>query len=264
MSKLEERESVVLTNEGEKIFGILHLPQGVKKPPVVLVCHGLGGHKTGRYRIYVDLAESLVQAGIAVFRFDFRGSGDSEGKFADMTLTGEVSDAIKALEFLHVDERVNNNRIGIFGRSMGGAVAVISAAAFGHTKSMVLWAPMYNGDQWRHKWEHVSSGIASEQEASEMRTINGQVAGMPFYAEMFSMRIDHELKSLQHVPLLIIHGEKDPIIDIDHSEMYKAERKKAHTKTELVRIPNADHDFTNFPDRALAIGRTVAWFEETL
>lgn len=119
MSITEERESIVLTNEGEKIFGVLHLPKGIDKPPCVLVLHGLGGHKTGRFRVYVDLAESLVKAGIAVLRFDFRGSGDSEGSFAEMTLNGEISDALVVLKFLHKDSRIDNQRIGIFGRSMG-------------------------------------------------------------------------------------------------------------------------------------------------
>ena len=81
MRKIEERQSVVLENEGQKIFGILHRPIHVDSCPAVLICHGLAGHKTGQYRIYVILAEKLSEAGIASFRIDFRGSGDSEGKF---------------------------------------------------------------------------------------------------------------------------------------------------------------------------------------
>src|SRR6187200_2421224 len=107
----ENRESVVLENEGQKIFGILHLPEGLEYPPCVIICHGLGGNKVGHYRVYVDLAERLVQSGIAVFRFDFRGCGDSEGAFIDMSLQSEVSDAIKAVEFIKQDSRFDYRKI---------------------------------------------------------------------------------------------------------------------------------------------------------
>lgn len=143
MDMFEERESVVLTNQGQKIFGILHLPKGVHRPPCVLFCHGLGGHKTGRYRVYVDLAEALVKAKIAVFRFDFRGSGDSEGSFSEMTLKGEVSDALVALEYLKQEERIDTERLGVFGRSLGGAVAILSSALFQSIRCISLWAPIF-------------------------------------------------------------------------------------------------------------------------
>lgn len=265
MSTYEEREGVVLDNEGQKIFGVLHLPKNVDRPPCVLICHGLGGHKTGRYRVYVELAEALVAMGIAVFRFDFRGSGDSEGRFHEMTLTGEISDATVALLHLyHRERRLNAHRLGIFGRSLGGAVAIHTAANFGHIKSIALWAPMFSGDQWRHLWEHVSTGLATEHESQEMRRINGQVAGMPFYSEMFQMRIDKQLEKLRDVPLLLIHGEQDALISIRHSEEYWGARKHSDAKTEFIRLPNADHDFTHTEERVQAIEKTAQWFYETL
>lgn len=256
----ENRESVVLTNEGQKIFGILHLPGGVKNPPCVLICHGLGGHKTGRYRVYVELAEALVKENIAVFRFDFRGSGDSEGNFSDMTLKGEVSDALVALNYLKSESRIDTGRIGIFGRSLGGAVAILSAGLFGSIDCIALWAPLFNGEQWKHEWAKVMNGHATEEESNEMRRINGQIAGLPFYTEMFEMQIDLALKSLEHVPLLLIHGEKDTLININHSELYLKERHHLKEITEFIRLPNADHDFSYTEERALAIFETSKWF----
>lgn len=264
VSTIEERDSVVLEIEGQKIFGILHVPKTIQKPPCILLCHGLGGHKTGRYRIYVDLAEALVQRGIAAFRFDFRGSGDSEGEFAEMTLSGEVRDALKALEFLQTDPRIDNERIGVFGRSMGGAVAVITSGMIECVKSMALWAPMYSGDDWRHMWEQIESGSATQEQSEEMRRINGQVAGLGFYAEMFSMNIDQDLKKLTHIPLLLMHGESDEVIHHSHSERYMELRKHADAPTKLITLPHVDHDFTPPKDRKHAIEVTADWFMETL
>ena len=261
MSK-ELRESVVLTNQNQKIFGILHLPKGIEKPPCVLMCHGLGGHKTGRYRVYVDLAEALIEKQIAVFRFDFRGSGDSEGNFGEMTLQGEVSDAIKALEYLQSDPRINPDQIGLFGRSLGGAVATLSAASFGHIKSIALWAPIYDGSQWKHHWLDIKNGLLTEREAIEVRRINGQVAGILFYDELFNLDIEPALKTLQHIPLLLIHGEKDDVVDIAHAEKYYRLRQKP--VTHFIRLPNADHDFTIPEERTYAINQTAQWFKERL
>lgn len=264
MPTTEIRESVVLTNEGQKIFGILHLPLDVVNPPCVLICHGLGGHKTGRYRVYVELAEALIRANIAVFRFDFRGSGDSEGDFSEMTLTGEVGDALAALRYLQREPRVDNNRIAVFGRSLGGAVAVLSSAAFGDVKCLALWAPIFNGDQWKAEWAKVSQGMASDYESNELRRINGQVAGLNFYAELFGMRIDQALHKLNNIPLLLLHGEKDGLVTIKHSELYVHERRHSSALTEFIRLPQGDHDFTFTDERHFAIEKTAEWFKENI
>lgn len=264
MSQIENREPIVLSNNGQKIFGVLHLPKAVSNPPCILICHGLGGHKTGRYRIYVDLAEALIKRGIASFRFDFRGSGDSEGEFSEVTLTGEVEDALKAFEYLKTETRIDRERIGVFGRSMGGAVAVLSSAETQMVKSMALWAPMYNGDDWRHMWNMIQSGQASEAESQEMRRINGQVASMDFYAEMFKMKVDESLLKLSNIPLLLMHGVNDEVIRHAHSEMYAALRKHSDAPTKFIPLPHADHDFTHAEERKYAIELTADWFSETL
>ena len=79
MKRFEKRESVVWFFQGKAIFAMLHRPLQEGPRPAVLMCHGLGGTKVGRHRIYVALSEALARLGIAVMRFDFSGCGDSEG-----------------------------------------------------------------------------------------------------------------------------------------------------------------------------------------
>jgi alpha-beta hydrolase superfamily lysophospholipase len=264
MSELEERESVVLVSQGQKIFGILHLPRKKERSACVLICHGLAGHKTGRYRVYVDLAEKLLEAGIASFRFDFRGCGDSEGDFEEMTIKGEVADASIALSYLMQHPKIDPSRIGIFGRSLGAAVGVLTASASGGIASMALWGPFFDGEQWREQWKQLSSGQLTQAESEEWRRINGQVPGLLFYTEMFDMHIPENLSALERVPLLLIHGELDEVISISHSEKYLSEREKTDAETILIRIPGADHDFTNPTERADVVDQTVAFFKRTL
>lgn len=261
----EVRESVVLQNFGQKIFGIYHRPVGLKKYPALLMCHGLGGHKSGKYRLYVNLSRMLSREGIASLRIDFRGSGDSEGEFSDMTLESEVSDALKGLEFLANDAHVDTNRLGIFGRSFGGTVALLAATRFGKAKTLATWAPVFSGNQWLEKWQqlHSNSELTDESRKNMMR-INGQVPGYDFFKQLFNIKMEEELKGLSHAPLLHIHGEQDKIVDIYHAHDYQRLRKQAIAETKFIRLPHSDHDFSHPEEQELALQETCKWFTKTL
>lgn len=264
MSQWENRESIVLKNNGEKIFGIVHRPMTSSRYPVVMVCHGLGGHKTGRYRVYVHLAEMLTKIGIACIRFDFRGSGDSEGDFTKMTIDSEVSDAMTVLDYLQKDGGFDSNRIGIFGRSFGGVIAINVAKKYGNVKSMALWAPLYNGDQWREKWAQMKAHKLSEEICDKLMRINGLLPGTAFYEQLFELKIEPELTSLNDVPLLHIHGELDEIVNLSHADRYVAFRKNAKGSTRFLRFGKCDHDFSDPQEQQMALNETAIWFQNTL
>lgn len=264
MIKQEDRESVVLKNEGQKIFGVIHRPITTSPYPVVMVCHGLGGHKTGKYRLYVHLAEMLAKIGIGCFRFDFRGSGDSEGSFSEMTIDTEVSDAMTVLDYLKQDSKVDSSRIGIFGRSFGGVIAINAACRFGDIKSMALWAPLYNGDQWREKWMMMKANQLPEDHRDKLMRINGLMPGHHFYEQLFDLKIEPELGSLDKLPLLHIHGELDDIVDLSHAEKYQTFRRNAKGKTCFLRLGKCDHDFSHPQEQKIALNETTLWFQNTL
>lgn len=261
--KFEERDAVVIENDGQKIFGIIHRPLNIEKSPAILVCHGLGGQKAGRNRTYVELAQALAKNGITVLRIDFRGSGDSEGNTADITVESKVSDAQKALDFLQQDQRVDASKIGLFGRSLGGAVAVITAQRRQTVKSLVLWAPVFNGDQWRNDWIALTKGHINPEKTSHLTTIRGQHYGMPFFHELFSLKLENDMHIIENVPFLVIHGEQDKEVHASHSERYDELRKQAaHSK--FIRLPQGDHGFSRKEDQTYAIEQTIQWFKRTL
>lgn len=260
----EERECIILQNHGQKIFCMFHKPLHLKKYPAVLFCHGLGGHKIGRYRIYVELAEILSSKGIATLRMDFRGSGDSEGDFASMTLEGEVSDACKGLTFLEDHEEVDSSRIALFGRSMGSAVAVMAANRFRKAKSICLWAPIYNANDWKDKWKYLHSKDLNPTHKQELMTIEGQTPGYEFYQQLFNMNLDDDIANLDSLPLMIIHGSKDDIVNTGHSEQFLKNRHSATGETKFIQLPNSDHHFSDLVERKIALTETCTWYEETL
>lgn len=266
MEKFEDRESVVLQNENQKIFGMLHKPINPEKSrfPAVFFCHGFAGNKCGRHRMYVILAEQLSKLGFTVFRMDFRGCGDSEGDLINTTIDSEISDALIGLHYLESLPFVDTSRIGIFGRSLGGAIAVLIANRYKKIKSLALWAPLFHAEQWKEEWKRAQKQIKENIPEDFVLRINGHVAGKKFVHQIFEMQMEKELASLQTIPLLHIHGEKDTIIHVEHADHYIRCRENAKDRTRFLRLPQGDHDFTLLDTRRHAINETCDWFKETL
>ncbi len=84
--------------------------------------HGNAGNISHRVENILMLHRQL---GVSVFIFDYRGYGRSEGSPSEK---GIYLDAEAALDYLHSRQDINQERIVLFGRSMGCAVAVEMAA----------------------------------------------------------------------------------------------------------------------------------------
>lgn len=259
----ESREPVILTNANQKIFGVIHRPLDTAFSPAILMCHGLAGNKIGRYRSYVTAASELVKKGFTVLRFDYRGSGDSEGETQDMTVTSAVSDTLEALNFLKEDPFVDTDRIGLFGRSFGGAIALQAASKF-PVKSVALWAPIFHAKEWEELWKQVQTQSLSPEKMDDFKRVNGQLLGNAFWTELFAMDIAKTLDKIQDKPLLHIHGEKDTVVPLIHASKYREARNQAKGLTNFILLPTGDHDFSSSKNLKTAIEETVSWFEKTL
>lgn len=262
MNKKEIREWLIFENHGQKIFGVLHKPIGKSRVPAVVMCHGFGGNKTGRFRYYVILAEKLAEHGIASLRFDFRGSGDSEGSASEMTLNGLVEDAHKAIDTLH--SVINPSCMGILGRSLGGAVAIKAASERNDIKSIALWVPLFSSQRWKEKWAQLRTTGLEENEKKELRYFHGQMPSKEFLLQFFSLDLSQDLKKIGHIPMLHAHCGKDSMINENHSQQYAASREQADAETKMLIYPHQDHDLCNTEELQQMIGDTVEWFTKTL
>ena len=114
-------EEIIFYNTIEKInlFGTLVTPK-IDYNKIVIIVPGTG--KDTRHSHFI-LAEELVKSGIAVFRFDERGVGKSEGVFSPFSSHLSQDTYFSYLK-LRDDKRFEHKEIGIIGHSLGGIAAV--------------------------------------------------------------------------------------------------------------------------------------------
>ncbi len=123
------RDVSLATADGETITG-WYVPAGDEDTaPVLLFCHGNAGNMAGR----LGSIQTFHELGLNVFIIDYHGYGRSSGK---PTEKGTEFDADAAWQYLTSERGIAPGRIIIFGRSLGGGVAISLAAR--HTPGLLV------------------------------------------------------------------------------------------------------------------------------
>ncbi|HEV2494907.1 MAG TPA: alpha/beta fold hydrolase [Terriglobia bacterium] len=240
--------------------GMIHRPARVRTRrggPSVVFFHGFTGDRMESHWIFVKCARALAQAGVASLRFDFYGSGESEGQFSDVTLRGEIADAAAAVEFFRRQKGIDPDRVGLLGLSMGGAVAA-SIAVPSRAQALVLWAALAHPTDLR--------ALA----ATNTNPVPGMEGAHEYAGHLVSSRFLDKLEQVVPLkaiaaftgPTLIIHPEKDEFLPLNHPEDY-FQAVSAKVKEKVI-IPGADHTFTSVVWELDVISRTVDWFTRHL
>ena len=137
-------EVINFQSQGAKVVGTLTTPD-VGPAPVVILFHGFTGSRdelpvaNTKDGVFSRTARSLAAAGYASLRIDFRGSGQSEGSFADTTFEGQVADGLEAVKLMSTDPRVKGTDLALIGWSQGGLVATAVAGRSGLPDAVALW-----------------------------------------------------------------------------------------------------------------------------
>jgi pimeloyl-ACP methyl ester carboxylesterase len=137
-------EEVTFANGEVSLAGTLTLPAGRGPHPAVVLVSGSGPQNRDEslgggiaIRPFKLLADALTRAGMAVLRYDDRGTGASTGTFSTATLPDFASDAAAAVRYLRSRDDVDANRVGLLGHSEGGLVAAMLARR-NHDLSFVI------------------------------------------------------------------------------------------------------------------------------
>jgi dienelactone hydrolase len=127
------------------LFGFYHPPSGsgVRRMGVVL-CNPIGDDLIRAHRALRHLAETLAEAGFAVLRFDFDGTGDSAGDERDpdrvATWRADISRAAAELR-----SRSGVQALALVGLKLGATLAALAAEDLGDVDALVLWGAHESG-----------------------------------------------------------------------------------------------------------------------
>lgn len=222
-----------VTSDDVTLKGWLIKPDRVKESaPAIIICHGLGANRSD----FTDLAASLLRRGYLVLTFDFRAHGESGGARSSLGLH-EQKDVAAALAYVRSRKDVDPQRIGIYGFSLGGATAVLSAAKNGGFSAVVADSAFTSlRDQARTAitgFYHLPS--------FPFLSLTTLAYRLYFFASVDAVDPEKAIAKLSPVPVLIIAGEGDDLIPVENGKRLYAAAKDPK---ELWIIPNALHGGT--------------------
>ncbi|MBU0986967.1 MAG: lysophospholipase [Proteobacteria bacterium] len=217
--------------------GILHLP-AADRPPVVIGSHGLFSSSSSPKQ--VALAQKCIENGIAFFRFDHRGCGQSQGDFKKVTsLESRCVDLISAVKTIR-SRTDTGDRLGLFGSSMGGAVCIYAANLLDVKALVTVAAPVR------------SSSVVEALNKSK----NPDSLLQPFDLKYLRSDISDKLAGLHHI--LIFHGQADHVVPPSNAqEIYS----KAAWPKKLIMQKDGDHPMSKKEHQENFVKEAVNWYK---
>jgi alpha-beta hydrolase superfamily lysophospholipase len=233
-----DQRNITFTSNGFSLRGVLHHP-GIHLPPVVIGSHGL--FSTSDSPKQIALAKACNARGIAFFRFDHRGCGQSEGVFKEVTsLEARCNDLISAIKTIQL-RKDTGDRISLFGSSMGGAVCIAATAHFNIDSLVTFASPV-----------RTASITESQSNSDDTDSMNPT-----FDKKALQWDISDGLENLHHI--LIIHGDSDKLVPLSNAhEIYE----KAGNPKKLVIQQNGDHPMSDKRHQENFVLNAAIWFQK--
>lgn len=221
-----------------------------KEPKATIIyLHGVGDNKMSG----LQLARVFHEHNFNVLLYDSRAHGESGGKFCTY---GYYEKHDVQIAIYELQKRFPKCKIGVFGTSMGGAIAMQAASIEPRISAVIAEASFatlrqitvdYQKRLLRLPW-HFLRNISMKRSEIIAHFKHREVS--PIEA----------VKNI-HVPILFIHGKDDTFIKHQYSEeMFAA----AHEPKELWLIEKAHHSDVHEVGRAEYEERIVKFFERCL
>jgi pimeloyl-ACP methyl ester carboxylesterase len=244
-------------SSGHRTEAILATPD-TPTDRLVVLCHGFLSNKNSTTN--KTLTRPLLEQGIATFRFDFFGQGDSEGPFEQITLTTAIDQARSALKL--VAEK-GYRHLGLMGSSFGGLVAVLVAARQTNLKALALKCPVADFPETL-RLEFGDERMAHWKQCNEIPNVAGGPQLVPLKYHLYEDCLTYDAykaaESIQ-VPTLIVQGSCDELVPL-HQSRRLIEAIRGDTRLEL--LTGADHGFTKGEDFRRMTTMIAEWLTDHL
>jgi amino acid adenylation domain-containing protein len=140
-SRLPEVIPSFFLSGDDSLFSVRYRPVGQQPIGTVVLAHSIGHEYTRAYRNLQQLAVHLCQIGFEVLRFDYAGTGNSQGDCAELTVDQMRQNLIDAKKY--AAEKSAAQTTAVIGVRLGATVASsLPIATFDHT---ILWDPVKSG-----------------------------------------------------------------------------------------------------------------------
>ena len=228
-------------DRGHRVAAVLSQPEQ-RTNTIVVLCHGFLSNKNSTTNR--TLTRMLNARGIATYRFDFFGQGESEGRFEDITTTLAVGQANAAIDDVLSKDY---HTIGLAGSSFGGLVAILTAAHRQDIACLALKCPVVDfAEELRLEFGPVEM---ARWQATD--TIQNNMGG-PERVRLKYRLYEDSLRQAAYgpasgmtTPTLIVQGQKDELVPL-HQSQKLFDLLRGPKRIDL--LPEADHQFTRAED----------------
>ncbi len=213
-----------------ELYGVLTIPETDAPVPLVILSHGFGGNHEGNR----DYSDHFVANGFATFNLDFCGGGwnsKSAGTMLEMSVLTEAEDLNAVVDHFLGDSRFSC--ILLWGASQGGFVSgYVAAQRPGDIRAAVLEFPaIVLQDDAREK-------LLPDGTFPETSNVLGVKISRKYNEDAISFDYYEHIAACA-CPVLILHGDKDPIVPLRYSER----AKEVLPDAELIVYPGQGHGF---------------------
>jgi dienelactone hydrolase len=268
--------------DGGPLRGDVRTQSGGAERPAVVVCHGFKGFKN--WGFFPKLADRLAHGGLTAVSFNFTGSGigpDGESfsepeRFGHATFSRDLEDLDTVCRELSAGTLAGGvarpTKLGLFGHSRGGGMAVAHAAAHHDIAALTTWAGIGTVRRWP---EEV---VAQWRQDGKIDVPNARTGGiLPLYTDVLDDIDEHEAGKLDlleaagriRVPWLIMHGDADETVSLAEAQSFHDAATGDEVRLHIV--PGGSHTMGSrhpwsgsTPELDLAMGETVGWFAKYL
>ena len=230
MAEENTMEEIRINASMGELYGVLTIPDTDTPVPLIILSHGFGGNHAGNQ----DYADYFVKQGFATFNLDFCGGGmasQSAGTMLEMSVLTEAEDLNAVVDYFLTDDRFSC--IMLWGASQGGFVSgYVAAQRPQDIRAAVLEFP----------------AIVLQDDAKAKANPDGS---FPETSNALGITISRKYNEdavsfdyYEHIPsytgpVLILHGDKDPIVPLRYSER----ARDVLANAELIVFPGQGHGF---------------------
>lgn len=261
-----QRELITFASGAFRLVATLDLPEklvftaaGHEPPahrvPAVIFCHGFTGNRIETRRMYARMGAALAARGIACFRFDHRGCGESTGDFLDFTPGALFEDLNAAMATFFGGKWFDPNRLAIVGYSLGGLSASYLLSRHPDFRTAVLIAPVARPEIIKDRLAQMPGFAGYEQRG--WINYGGFRVSRDYLENIGEKAAPVEWAKTFPNPILFCHGGADEIVVPEQTDRFMAARSNPDDRKQI--YEGVDHTFTDVEAMDQLIARAEEW-----